>query len=102
MEHHRRCPTPGLAENFLWVTLSWARSERQGQAVWKEADSHGRGALHDAECLFYMLSRNAVSRALGANYCDERRRQVTVDRPTRRIEQVGYRVYLEPVIAPAV
>ena len=33
----------------------------------------------------------------GANYFDERRRQFTVDRLTRRIEHLGYRVHLEPL-----
>jgi hypothetical protein len=38
----------------------------------------------------------------GANYVDERRRQFTVDRLTRRIEHLGYRVHLEPVAVSAV
>ena len=52
--------------------------------------------------VFHMLSRTAVYRELGANYCDERRRHSTVDRLARRIEHLGYRVSLEPVAAPAV
>ena len=51
--------------------------------------------------VFHMLSRNEVYRELGANYFDERRRQFTVDRLTRRIEHLGYRVHLEPVAASA-
>jgi hypothetical protein len=51
--------------------------------------------------VFHMLSRHEVSRDLGANSCDERRRQFTVDRLTRRIEHLGYHVHLEPVAAPA-
>jgi transposase len=52
--------------------------------------------------IFYMLSRNIPYHELGANYFDERRRHYTVDRLARRIEHLGYRVSLEPMIAPAV
>jgi len=51
--------------------------------------------------VFPMLSRHEGYRELGANYFDERRRQFTVDRLTRRIERLGYRVHLEPVAASA-
>ena len=51
--------------------------------------------------IFPLLSRNAGYRALGANYFDERRRQCTVDRLTRRMERLGYRVHLAPVAASA-
>jgi hypothetical protein len=51
--------------------------------------------------VFYMLTRNEPYRELGANYFDERRRHYTVDRLISRIEHLGYRVYLEPVAAPA-
>jgi transposase len=51
---------------------------------------------------FHMLSRQEPYRELGAHYFDERRRQFTVDRLTRRIEHLGYRVHLEPVAVPAV
>ena len=52
--------------------------------------------------VFHMLSRQEPYRELGAHYFDERRRQFTVDRLTRRIEHLGYRVHLEPVAVPAV
>jgi transposase len=52
--------------------------------------------------VFHMLSRQEPYRELGANYFDERRRQVTIDRLTRRIAHLGYRVHLEPVTVPAV
>jgi hypothetical protein len=39
------------------------------------------------------------SRALGAKYCDARRRQYTVDRRTRRLDRLGERVPLAPVAA---
>ena len=51
--------------------------------------------------VFSMLSRHAAYRERGANYFDARRRQLTVDRLTRRIEHLGYHVHLEPVAAPA-
>ena len=51
--------------------------------------------------VFHMLSRHTPYRELGANYFDERRRQFTVDRLTRRIERLGYQVHLEPVAVPA-
>lgn len=51
--------------------------------------------------VFHMLSRNEGYRELGGNSFDERRRQFTVDRLTRRIEHLGYRVHLEPVTASA-
>src|SRR5215467_8977466 len=57
---------------------------------------------HSIMCrVFHMLSRHEGYRELGANYFDERRRQFTVDRLTRRIERLGYRVHLEPVAAAA-
>jgi transposase len=48
---------------------------------------------------YHMLSRNDPYHELGANYFDELRRQHVVDRLTRRIERLGYRVSLEPVPA---
>jgi hypothetical protein len=48
-----------------------------------------------------MLSRNEPYRDLGANSFDERRWHSTVDRLTRRIEHLEYRVSLELVAAPA-
>src|SRR5262244_3826740 len=55
---------------------------------------------HSIMCsVFHMLSRNEGYRELGANYFDERRRQFTIDRLTRRIARLGYRVHLEPVAA---
>jgi transposase len=48
---------------------------------------------------FYMLARNASSHDLGANSCDDHRREHVVDRLTRRLQHLGYRVSLEPVPA---
>jgi transposase len=46
---------------------------------------------------FHMLSRHEPYCELGPNYFDERRRDHLVDRLTRRIQHLGYRVHLEPV-----
>ena len=48
---------------------------------------------------FHMLSRNEPYRELGANYFDEHQREHVVDRLTRRLQHLGYRVSLEPVPA---
>jgi transposase len=48
---------------------------------------------------FHMLSRHECYHELGSNYFDEQRRQHLVDRLTRRIERLGYRVSLEPTPA---
>jgi transposase len=47
---------------------------------------------------FHMLSRNEPYHELGGNYFDEHRLEHLVDRLTRRIERLGYRVALEPVV----
>jgi transposase len=46
---------------------------------------------------FHMLSRYEPYQELGANYFDDQRRHQLVDRLTRRLERLGYRVSLEPV-----
>jgi transposase len=48
---------------------------------------------------FHMLSRHEPYHELGANYFDHQRRHHLVDRFTRRLEHLGYRVSLEPVPA---
>ena len=45
---------------------------------------------------FHMLARNEPYHELGGNYFDKHRREHLVDRLTRRIERLGYRVALEP------
>src|SRR4029453_14796927 len=47
---------------------------------------------------FHMLSRQDLYHELGSNYFDQNRREHLVDRLTRRIERLGYRVALEPVV----
>jgi transposase len=46
---------------------------------------------------FHMLSRHEPYHELGATYFDRQRRHHLVDRLTRRLEHLGYRVSLEPV-----
>jgi transposase len=46
---------------------------------------------------FHMLSRNEPYQELGATYFDEHQREHLIDRLTRRMERLGYRVTLEPV-----
>jgi transposase len=48
---------------------------------------------------FHMLVRHETYHELGHKYLDERRRDHLVDRLTRRIERLGYRVSLDPVPA---
>ena len=47
---------------------------------------------------FHMRSRHEPYHELGSNYFDQHRREHLVDRLTRRIERLGYRVALEPVV----
>jgi len=49
---------------------------------------------------FHMLSRHEPYHELGGNYFDAHRREHLVDRLTRRIERLGYRVALEPAVTP--
>ena len=51
--------------------------------------------------VFHKLSHKEPYRELGTHYFDEQRQPCTIDRLTRRIEYLGYRVHLEPVVAPA-
>jgi transposase len=48
---------------------------------------------------FHMLSRHEPYHELGDNYFDQQRRHHLVDRFTRRLEHLGYRVSLEPLPA---
>ena len=48
---------------------------------------------------FHMLSRHEPYHELGATYVDDHQREHLVDRLTRRLEHLGYRVSLEPVPA---
>jgi transposase len=46
---------------------------------------------------FHMLSRHEPYCELGPRYLDKRQRDHFVDRLTRRMQRLGYRVHLEPV-----
>jgi transposase len=48
---------------------------------------------------FHMLSRHEPYHELGANYFDQQLRHHLVNRLTRRLEHLGYRVSLEPIPA---
>jgi transposase len=48
---------------------------------------------------FHMLARHETYHEWGHNYLGEQRRDPLVDRLTRRIERLGYRVSLDPVLA---
>ena len=69
--------------------------------VQKPPDTVGLIPHQRIGCFGEVCSHNESYRELGANYFDERRRQFTIDRLTRRIEHLGYRVHLEPVAVPA-
>jgi transposase len=51
--------------------------------------------------VYYMLIRREPFRELGATYLDERNKAKVVKGATRRLEQLGYRVTLEPVAVAA-
>ena len=48
-----------------------------------------------------MLTRHEPYRELGATYFDRLRQSQSVERLTRRLEQLGYEVHLEPRPAAA-
>ncbi len=51
--------------------------------------------------IYYMLVRCEPFRELGATYLDERHKAKAVKGATRWLEQLGYRVKLEPVVVAA-
>jgi transposase len=51
--------------------------------------------------IWYMLTRREPYRDLGPDYLDNRNKERNVNRLTRRLEKLGFRVSLEPVTAPA-
>ncbi len=48
--------------------------------------------------MYHMLTRKEPYHDLGANYLDERDRQAVQRRAVRRLERLGYRVTLEPIV----
>jgi len=57
------------------------------------------GAFGRSGLQYLALGNWWVWHELGANYFDEHRREHLVDRLTRRLQHLGYRVSLEPVAA---
>jgi len=51
--------------------------------------------------IWHMLTRREPYRDLGPDYLDNRNKERNVNRLTRRLEKLGFRVSLEPVTAPA-
>jgi transposase len=57
---------------------------------------------HILQAVYHILrGTDTVYQDLGPNYWDERDRQAVVRRATRRLEALGYRVTLEPVVPEA-
>jgi len=57
---------------------------------------------HILQAVYHILrGTDTVYQDLGPNYFDERDRQAVVRRATRRLEALGYRVTLEPVVPEA-
>jgi transposase len=50
--------------------------------------------------IYHILLHWEPYRELGANYFDERKRESTVNRLTRRLENLGYKVALELASLP--
>jgi transposase len=87
---HAAARTTGTYLSALYQRLAARRGKKR--AIMAVAHSIVVSAFH-------MLSRHEPYHELGANYFDEQRRHHLVDRLTRRIERLGYRVHLEPVPA---
>jgi transposase len=89
---HAAARTKGTYLSALYQRLAARRGKKR--AIMAVAHSIVISAFH-------MLSRHECYHELGANYFDEQRREHLVDRLTRRLERLGYRVSLEPVPATA-
>jgi transposase len=89
---HAAARTKGTYLSALYQRLAVCRERKH--AIMVVAHAIVVSALH-------MLSRNEPYHDLGAIYFDEQRRHHLVDRLTRRLERLGYRVSLEPVPATA-
>jgi transposase len=84
---HAAAHTKGTYLSALYHRLAARRGKKR--AIVAVAHSIVRSAFH-------MLARNEPYHELGGNYFDKHRREHLVDRLTRRIERLGYRVALEP------
>ncbi len=87
------------------VQIAWAASRKKGsytQALYRRlAARRGkkRAVLAVARSLlvsiYYMLTRREPYNDLGGDYFDQRRKEVTVDILTKKLEKLGYMVQLE-------
>lgn len=48
---------------------------------------------------YHVLKKRQPYIELGANYLDERRKQITVNRAVKKLEDLGFKVHLEPSVA---
>jgi hypothetical protein len=83
------CPPPPFARDLHALYHRIAARRGKKRAIGAVAHSIVVSAFH-------MLVRQQPYRELGADYFETHRRQHVVDRLTRRIERLGYRVNLEP------
>lgn len=89
----------------VMVQIAWAASRKKGsytQALYRRlAARRGkkRAVLAVARSLlvsiYYMLTRREPYNDLGGDYFDQRRKEVTVDILTKKLEKLGYMVQLE-------
>jgi hypothetical protein len=72
---------------------------KAGQRHWPSAPQRPIMAVAHAFVViaFHMLFRHEPYCELGPSYLDKQRRDHFVDRLTRRMQRLGYRVHLEPV-----
>jgi transposase len=87
---HAAARTKGTYLSALYQRLAARRGKKR--AIMAVAHSIVVSAFH-------MLSRHEPYQELGADYFEARRRDHLVDRLTRRITRLGYRVTLEPIVA---
>jgi transposase len=85
---HAAARTQGTYLSVLYQRLAARRGKKR--AIMAVAHSIVISAFH-------MLSRHESYHDLGAHYFDEQQRHHLVDRLTRRLARLGYRVSLEPV-----
>ena len=81
-------------KDTYWSALSHRLAARRGKKRAIMAVAHAI-----VVSAFHRLSRNEPYHELGANYFDAHQRAHLVDRLTRRLQHLGYRVSLEPVAA---
>jgi len=88
-----RCPN----ERDLFVGLVWPLGGASGEATC----DHGGCSLHRGQCLSHAYAPGTPYHGLIARYINAQRRYYTVDRLTQRLERLGYRAHLEPIVMTA-